>query len=66
MPAAINENEKSLWKKMVARYLRAEPTFPYARVEHLANLLRNRVNSQWNPSLYEVWRQKIVEDIEKQ
>ena len=24
------------------------------------------MNSQWNPSLYEVWRQKIVEDIEKQ
>ena len=24
------------------------------------------MNSQWNPSLYEVWRQKIAEDIEKQ
>ena len=40
--------------------------FSRAQLEHLANLLRNRVNSQWNPSLYEVWRQKIVEDIEKQ
>ena len=24
------------------------------------------MNSQWNPSLYEVWRQKIAEDVEKQ
>ena len=24
------------------------------------------MNSQWNPSLYEVWRPKKAEDIEKQ
>ena len=44
----------------------AEPSSPCAQLEHLANLLSNRVNSQWNPSLYEVWRPKIVEDIQKQ
>ena len=44
----------------------AEPSSPSAQLEHLANLLRSRVNNQWNPSLYEVWRPKIVEDIEKQ
>ena len=38
---------------------------PCAWLEHLDDL-RNRVNSQLNPSLYEVWRPKIVEDIEKQ
>ena len=43
-----------------------EPSSPCAQLEHLADLLRNRVNSQWNPSLYEVWRPKIVDDIEKQ
>ena len=37
----------------------AEPSSPNAQLEHLADLLRNRVNSQ-------VWRPKIVEDIEKQ
>ena len=44
----------------------AEPSSPCAQLEQLANLLRNRVNSQWNPSFYEVWRQKIMEDIGKQ
>ena len=43
-----------------------EPSSPCAQLEHLADLLRNRVNSQWNPSLYEVWRQKFTENIEKQ
>ena len=37
-----------------------------AQLEYLADRLRKRVNSQWNPSLYEVWRPKIVEVIEKQ
>ena len=46
--------------------MRAEPSSLCAQLEHLANLLRNRVNSQQNPSLYEVWRPKIAEDIEKQ
>ena len=31
----------------------------------LADFLRNRVNSQWYSSIYEDWRPKIVEDIEK-
>ena len=44
----------------------AETSSPCAQLEHLADLLRNRVNSQWNPSLYEVWRPKIAEDVEKQ
>ena len=35
-------------------------------MEYLADRLRKRVNSQWNPSLYEVWRPKIGEDTEKQ
>ena len=44
----------------------AEPISPCTQFEDLADLLRNRVNSQRNPSLYEVWRQKIKDDIEKQ
>ena len=48
------------------RVVRAEPSSPCAQLEHLANLLRNRVNSQWNPSLYEVLRPEILEDIKKQ
>ena len=43
-----------------------EPSSPCTQLEHLANLLRNRVDSQWNPSLYEVWRPKSTEDMEKQ
>ena len=43
-----------------------EPSSPCAQLEHLADLPRNRVISQRNPSLHEVWRQKIAEDIEKQ
>ena len=35
------------------------------KMGHLADLLKNRVNSQWNPSLYEVWKPMIAEDIEK-
>ena len=52
--------------KMVARYVGAQPSSLCAQLKELADLLRNRVNSQWNPSLYEVWRPKIVEDIENQ
>ena len=44
----------------------AEPSSPYAQLKHLADLPGSRVNRQWNPSIYEVWRPKIVEDIEKQ
>ena len=51
---------------MTERKVGVEPSSPCAQLEHLADLLRNRVNSQWNPSLYEVWRPKIVDDIEKQ
>ena len=43
----------------------AESTSPCTWVKHLANLLRNRANSQQYPSIYEDWRPKIVEDIEK-
>ena len=43
----------------------AESTSPGVWVEHLADLLRNRVNSQWYSSIYEDWRHKIIKDIEK-
>ena len=36
-----------------------------SRFVWLAGIVRNRVNSQLNPSLYEVGRPKIAEDIEK-
>ena len=39
--------------------------FLLAPVKHLADLLRNRANSQWYSSIYEDQRPKIVEDIEK-
>ena len=51
---------------MAGKEVGVEPSSPCAQMEHLANLLRNRVNTQWNPSLYEVQRPKIAEDIEKQ
>ena len=44
----------------------AEPSSPCAQLDHLAHLPRNRVNSQQNPSLQEVWRQETAEDTEKQ
>ena len=40
-------------------------TSPCTWMKHLADLLRNRVNSQQYPSIYEDWRPKIVEDTEK-
>ena len=43
----------------------AESNSPCAQVKHLADLLRNKANSQWYSSMYEDWRPKIVEDIEK-
>ena len=51
---------------MVARQVGVDPSSPCAQLEHLANLMKDRVNSQRNPSLYEVWKPKIPEDIEKQ
>ena len=42
-----------------------ESTCPHAWVEYLVDLLRNRTNSRWYPSIYEDWKPKIVEDIEK-
>ena len=50
---------------MVERKVVAKPSFPCAQLKQLADFLRNRVNGQRNPSLYEVWRPKIVKDIEK-
>ena len=43
----------------------AESTSPCTWVKHLADLLRNRANSQQYPSIYEDCRPIIVEDIEK-
>ena len=51
---------------MAVRWVGAEPSSLCAQLGHLADLLRKTVNSQWNPSLYEVWRTKISENIEKQ
>ena len=53
-------------RKMVARQVGVDPSSPCAQLEHLTDLLRNGMNSQQNPSLYEIWRQIIAEDIEKQ
>ena len=50
---------------MVARQVGVESTSPCARVKHLADLLRSRVNSQQYPSIYEDWRPKIIKDIGK-
>ena len=38
--------------------------FPSAPVKHLADM-RNRANSQRYSSIYEDWRRKTVEDIER-
>ena len=43
----------------------AESTSPCTQVKHLANLLRNKVNSQQHPSIYEDRRPKSIEDSEK-
>ena len=40
-----------------------EPTCLCTQLEYLADLLKNRVNNQQNPSLYEVWKPKIAEDV---
>ena len=42
-----------------------ESTSLWARVKHLADLLRNRGNSQRHSSIYEDWKPKTVEDFEK-
>ena len=39
--------------------------FPCTQVKHLANHLRNRATSQRYSSIYEDWRGKNVEDVEK-
>ena len=41
-----------------------ESTSPWALVKGL-NGLRNRANSQWYSSIYEDWKPKIVQNIEK-
>ena len=43
----------------------AESTSPCTWVKHLANILRNKVNSQQYPSVYEDRRPKSIEDTEK-
>ena len=49
----------------MVRYVGAESTSPCTWVKYLADLLRNRVNSQQYSSIYEDRKPKIVEDIEK-
>ena len=51
--------------KMAVRYVRAESTSPCTWVNHLADLLRNKANSQQHPSVYEDRRPKSIEDTEK-
>ena len=43
----------------------AESTYPYTWVKHLADLLRNKANSQQYPSVCENRRPKSIEDTEK-
>ena len=43
----------------------AESTSPCTRVKHLADLLRNKANSQQHPSIYEDRRPKSIEDAER-
>ena len=43
----------------------AESTSPCTRVNHLADLLRNKANIQQYPSIYENRRPKSIEDTEK-
>ena len=45
--------------------MEAESTSLCTWVKHLANLLRNKVNSQQYPSIYEDRRPKSIEDTEK-
>ena len=42
-----------------------ESISPCTQVKHPDDLLRNSVNNQWHPSIYEDRRPKIVEDIKK-
>ena len=49
---------------MAARWVGAESTSPHTWVKHLANLLRNKANSQQYPSIYEDRRPKSIEDTE--
>ena len=50
---------------MAARQVGAELTSPCTWVKHLPILLRNKVNSQKQPSVYEDRRPKSTEDTEK-
>ena len=43
----------------------AESTSLCSQVKHLADLLRNKANSQQYPSIYEDRRPKSIEDTEK-
>ena len=43
----------------------AESTSPCTQVKHLADLLRNKANSQQYPSVYEDRRPKSIENAEK-
>ena len=50
---------------MAARQVGAELTSPCTWVKHLPTPLRNKVNSQKQPSVYEDRRPKSTEDTEK-
>ena len=50
---------------MAVRQVGAESTSPCTWVKHLANLLRNKANSQQYPSVYEDRRPRSGEDTEK-
>ena len=50
---------------MAARQVGAELTSPFTWVKHLPTPLRNKANSQKQPSIYEDRRPKSTEDTEK-
>ena len=51
---------------MSVRKVGAKSTCSCTQLGHLTNLLKNKVNSQQNPILYEVWNPNMAEDVEKQ
>ena len=64
-PGVSPLNAGVLIGKMEAREVGVESTAPCTWVKHLADLLRNKANSQQYPSVYEDRRPKSIEHTEK-
>ena len=60
----IWQKEVTTWEEDGGEIGGSRVHFPSVPVKRLGDL-RNRVNSQRYSSIYEDWRPKIVEDIEK-